>query len=126
MLLDLLKAAILGVVQGLTEFLPVSSTGHLILFQELLNVDQDQYGLPFDAALHLGTLLSVLWFFGKRWLTLLHAGIITERTRDRYARWVDMEELSREGDQVVAAEVTDASLDELREINRGRSRLRRD
>jgi hypothetical protein len=57
--------------------------------------------------------------------TLLHAGIITERTRGQYARWVDMDELSREGEQVVAAEVTDASLEELREINRSRTRLQK-
>ena len=70
MLLDLLKAAVLGTVQGITEFLPVSSTGHLILFEDMLNVDQDQYGFSFDAALHLGTLCSVLWFFGMRWVRL--------------------------------------------------------
>ena len=81
MLLDLIKAAILGTVQGITEFLPVSSTGHLILFEELLNVDQDQYGLSFDAALHLGTFLSVLWFFGTRWLALAGAAIRSLRTR---------------------------------------------
>lgn len=81
MLLDLLKAAILGMVQGVTEFLPISSTGHLILFEELLNVDQDQYGLTFDAALHLGTLLSVLWFFRTRWIALLRAGLGSLRTR---------------------------------------------
>lgn len=81
MLLDLIKAAILGTVQGITEFLPVSSTGHLILFEELLNVDQDRYGLPFDAALHLGTLVSVLWFFWDRWLTLTRAGFLSLRTR---------------------------------------------
>jgi len=81
MLLDLIKAAILGSVQGITEFLPVSSTGHLILFEELLNVDQDQYGLPFDAALHLGTLVSVLLFFGMRWVRLAQGGLRVLRER---------------------------------------------
>ena len=57
---ELLKAAILGTVQGLTEFLPVSSTGHLILLEKALDVDQDTFGLTFDAAIHLGTLLSIL------------------------------------------------------------------
>ena len=57
--------------------------------------------------------------------TLLHAGIITERTREVYARWVDMEELRGEGNVSVAADVTDAALDELREINRDRQRLGR-
>src|SRR3972149_6108763 len=58
---ELLKAAILGTVQGLTEFLPVSSTGHLVLFEEALNIDQKTFGLTFDAAMHLGTLLSILF-----------------------------------------------------------------
>jgi undecaprenyl-diphosphatase len=58
---ELLKAAILGTVQGLTEFLPVSSTGHLVLFEEALDIDQETFGLTFDAAIHLGTLLSILF-----------------------------------------------------------------
>ena len=81
MVLDLIKAAILGTVQGITEFLPVSSTGHLILVEDLLNVDQDRYGLPFDAALHLGTLVSVLCFFGMRWVRLAQGGLRVLRER---------------------------------------------
>lgn len=81
MLLDLIKAAVLGIVQGITEFLPISSTGHLIIFESWLNVDQDQYGLPFDAALHLGTLLSVLWFFGRRWVRLAEGALRSLRER---------------------------------------------
>ncbi|MEX2246771.1 MAG: undecaprenyl-diphosphatase UppP [Dehalococcoidia bacterium] len=75
MLEDLLKAAVLGIVQGLTEFLPVSSTGHLILVEDLLDVDQDRYGLTFDAALHMGTLTALLWFYGGRWLRLARGGL---------------------------------------------------
>ena len=56
-----LQAFVLGVVQGLTEFLPVSSSGHLILVPHLLHWP-DQ-GLAFDAILHLGTLMAVLLFF---------------------------------------------------------------
>lgn len=81
MLLDLLKAAALGIVQGLTEFLPVSSTGHLILAEKLLNVDQDRYGLSFDASLHLGTLIALLVYFGRRWVDLALAGLRSLRTR---------------------------------------------
>jgi hypothetical protein len=55
--------------------------------------------------------------------TLLHAGIITERTRGVYARWVDMAELQAESEQMVAQDITDASLEELREINRGRKKI---
>lgn len=78
---DLLKAAFLGVLQGLTEFLPVSSTGHLILAEEALGVDQHRYGLSFDAALHLGTLAALLSYFGSRWIVLFRAGIGTLRDR---------------------------------------------
>jgi undecaprenyl-diphosphatase len=75
MLTDLIKAAILGTVQGLTEFLPVSSTGHLIIVEDLLNVDQETYGLDFDAALHLGTLLALLLYFGRTWVDLFQGGV---------------------------------------------------
>ena len=75
MIEDIIKAAILGTVQGLTEFLPVSSTGHLIIAADMLGIDKDRYGLAFDAALHMGTLLALLLYFGGRWLTLARAGI---------------------------------------------------
>jgi len=67
---ELLKAAILGAVQGLTEFLPVSSTGHLVLLEDALGVDQDTFGLTFDAAIHLGTLLSILILLRREILRL--------------------------------------------------------
>jgi undecaprenyl-diphosphatase len=60
---DLLAAALLGVVQGLTEFLPVSSSGHLILARAFFGWDAGQYGLAFDVACHIGTLLAVVLFF---------------------------------------------------------------
>jgi len=63
--MGLLAAAILGVVQGLTEFLPVSSSGHLILGRALLGWDADRLGLPFDVAVHVGTLAAVLLFFRR-------------------------------------------------------------
>jgi undecaprenyl-diphosphatase len=58
-----LDAIILGILQGLTEFLPVSSSGHLVLAKALLNVTQP--GLSFEIMVHLGTLLSVLFYFRK-------------------------------------------------------------
>lgn len=56
--LNWIQAFFLGVVQGLTEFLPVSSSGHLVVFQKILEVDNNS--LVFDVAVHLGTLLSVV------------------------------------------------------------------
>jgi len=54
---------VLGIVQGLTEFLPVSSSGHLILARWAFGWDAGALGLPFDLACHLGTLAAVVWFF---------------------------------------------------------------
>jgi undecaprenyl-diphosphatase len=62
---DLLSAALLGVVQGLTEFLPVSSSGHLILAREFFGWDAGRYGLAFDVACHVGTLLAVVAYFRR-------------------------------------------------------------
>jgi undecaprenyl-diphosphatase len=58
-----LQAAILGVVQGLTEFLPVSSSAHLILARLFFGFDGDKFGLAFDVACHVGTLIAVLIYF---------------------------------------------------------------
>ncbi len=67
---DLAAAALLGIVQGLTEFLPVSSTAHLVLIGEALGLDPQRFGLSFDVALHLGTALAVLLYFARTWLEL--------------------------------------------------------
>jgi undecaprenyl-diphosphatase len=71
--LEFLEAILLGVVQGLTEFLPVSSSGHLLLGQYFLGLDQDRFGLPFDVALHLGTLVAVVSFFWRNLLRMAGA-----------------------------------------------------
>jgi len=71
-----LTAALLGVVQGLTEFLPVSSSAHLILARAFFgwNVDEGAFGLAFDVALHLGTLVAILIYF-RRDLVLMLAAV---------------------------------------------------
>ncbi len=58
--MNIIQGIIIGIVQGLTEFLPISSSAHLIFIQRLLGV---QSSLGFDVFLHLGSLLAVLWFF---------------------------------------------------------------
>ncbi|MCB9805947.1 undecaprenyl-diphosphatase UppP [Candidatus Nomurabacteria bacterium] len=62
--MDIFHSVILGVVQGLTEFLPVSSSGHLIIFRDIFGLQVD-YGLAFDAVLQLATTLAVFIYFRK-------------------------------------------------------------
>ena len=69
--MSLLEAVVLGVVQGLTEFLPISSSAHLIVLPWLFGWDQP--GLGFDAALHLGTLTATLAYFWRDVLAMLRA-----------------------------------------------------
>lgn len=77
--MDPFQALVLGLVQGLTEFIPVSSSAHLIIVPWLLGWPDP--GLAFDAALHLGTLVAVLAYFAKDWVTLARAFLasLTER-----------------------------------------------
>jgi undecaprenyl-diphosphatase len=71
--MDYLRAAILGIVQGLAEFLPISSSGHLILVPALFKWP-DQ-GLSFDVGLHLGTLLALLIYFWRDWWRMARSGL---------------------------------------------------
>jgi len=68
-----LQAAFLGVVQGATEFLPVSSSAHLILARAFFGFDSDQFGLAFDVACHVGTLIAVLIYFRRDIVDLVAA-----------------------------------------------------
>ncbi|HYR19611.1 MAG TPA: undecaprenyl-diphosphatase UppP [Myxococcales bacterium] len=70
--MSVLQAIVLGIAQGLAEFLPISSSAHLILVPWLFGW-QDP-GLAFDVALHWGTLVAVLWVFWRDWIRLLRAG----------------------------------------------------
>lgn len=59
--MDMLKAALLGLVQGLSEFLPISSSGHLVIFAEILNFKEE--GIAFEVFVHFGTLLAIFLAF---------------------------------------------------------------
>ena len=69
----MIQAALLGIVQGLTEFLPVSSTAHLILARAFFGFDGDKFGLSFDVACHIGTLLAVIVYFRADILRMIAA-----------------------------------------------------
>jgi undecaprenyl-diphosphatase len=77
--LELIKAIILGALQGLTEFLPVSSSGHLVLGSELLNFQEQ--GLAFGVFVHFGTLVSVCIVFRKELAAMLAAPFAMIRGR---------------------------------------------
>lgn len=68
MLADLLKAIVLGVVEGVTEFLPVSSTGHLLLVERFMDLDRDNFWKTFAVMIQLGAILAILViYFGRLW-----------------------------------------------------------
>lgn len=77
---EVVDSILLGIVQGLTEFLPVSSSGHLVLAQEVLNTGFGQ-GILFEVAVHLATLFAILIYYRRRVATLA----IGTLTRDRQA-----------------------------------------
>jgi undecaprenyl-diphosphatase len=91
----LVQAIILGIVQGLTEFIPISSSAHLIIVPWLFKWhDPALTSLPFDVALHLGTLIAVLSFFASDWARLVRAGVASIAERkigddpDRRLAWM--------------------------------------
>ena len=79
-IMSILQVIILAVVQGLTEFLPISSSAHLALAPWLLGWEDP--GLAFDIALHLGTLAAVLIYFFKDWVQIIAQGFGLSYTND--------------------------------------------
>jgi len=92
---QILQAAIMGIVQGLTEFLPISSSGHLVLVPYVMGWDDPFItSLSFSILLNIGTLAALLLYFGSDWLRLVPAGLATIRDRsfrddpDRRLAWL--------------------------------------
>jgi undecaprenyl-diphosphatase len=90
-----IQALIMGIVQGLTEFLPVSSSGHLIVVPFLFGwTDPFLISTAFSVMLHVGTLLALLLYFRAEWVRLVPAGLATIRDRsfesdpDRRLAWL--------------------------------------
>ena len=79
----MVKAVILGIVEGLTEFLPISSTGHLILTSSLLGWD-DEKASVFAIAIQTGAILAVIWYYRERIGKVL-AGLTSDRVQQRFA-----------------------------------------
>jgi undecaprenyl-diphosphatase len=75
--LPIYQVVILAIVQGLAEFIPVSSSGHLIIVRRLLGWNElsPAHELTFDVALHFGTLLSVLFYFRRTWFQIIRAAL---------------------------------------------------
>jgi undecaprenyl-diphosphatase len=91
----IVQALVMGVVQGLTEFLPISSSGHLILVPAMLGWDDPFItSLAFSVMLHMGTLVALLVYFREDWLRLVPAGLAALRDRtfgddpDRKLAWL--------------------------------------
>ena len=87
--MNLLEAVFLGIIQGLTEFLPISSSGHLAVFQQIF--DLEDAGVSFDVFLHLGTLLAVFIVYWRDIGRLIYdgLGIVTDSIINvcHYIRW---------------------------------------
>lgn len=80
--ITLIKALILGIIEGLTEFLPVSSTGHLILAGDLLNFNDDKAKL-FTIVIQVGAILAICWEYRRKIGTVL-AGLTRERSAQKF------------------------------------------
>ena len=86
----MLDVVILGIIQGIAEFLPISSSAHLIIFRELFNIGSNignNVELSFDLALHFGTLLAIIIYFFKELWQILINGLFNSKKEDGKLFW---------------------------------------
>jgi len=83
--MNIFQSVVLGMVQGLGEFLPISSSAHLILVPWLFKWEDP--GLTFDIALHVGTLIAVILYFWRDWLNLISKGLTKPKEREGKLFW---------------------------------------
>lgn len=104
--MDYLKALLLGLIQGLTEFLPVSSSGHLVLAERLLAVEIP--GVTFEVFLHVGTLISVFWVFRQRIGAIIKSFLVLFK-KDEWSRFSASED-RRMGLLLIVASIPTAAI----------------
>ena len=108
------QALVLGIVQGLAEFLPISSSAHLALAPWLLGWEDP--GLAFDVALHLGTLVALVWFFRREWIALAQSAWRVVRYRavrtdeERRAVYIALATIPAAINGVLLAEAAESTL----------------
>ena len=86
--MNLIQVFILGIIQGVAEFLPISSSAHLIIFRDIFGIGSfltGKYEMSFDIALHFGTLLAILVFFFKDFIRMFKEGF-TKGTKTTYGK----------------------------------------
>lgn len=89
--MDIFKAVLLGIIQGLTEFLPISSSGHLVIGSEILNFHEP--GIAFEVFLHCGTLFAVILVFRRDLMQMVRSLFVSPKARrqnpelDRFFHW---------------------------------------
>jgi undecaprenyl-diphosphatase len=105
-MMTVVEAIILGLVQGLTEFIPVSSSGHLVLLHDLMNIEG---GLAFDVALHIGTLLALSVYFWRD-IILLVQGVLGKNEHTHIARLIGLATLPAVISGVLMQDAAESSL----------------
>ena len=66
--MNIIQTIILSIIEGITEFLPISSTGHMILASSIMNISEDAFVKTFEIAIQIGAILAIVWMYAKRFL----------------------------------------------------------